>query len=700
MTGELHTLLRRQLARLDLLRPDVAPSPAAWQEFLQRVSCTYAAADQDRYTLERSLQVSSEEMQVVYENLRNSAASRAEREAQRLRAIVTAIGDGLAVLDEDGSVVFANPEACRLLGYAEGELDGERLLERLLHGPAGNRTVHVFQRLAAGPVRNDSTSFVTRDDRRLPVSCVLNPIQEHRRVVGAVLTFRDMTEAMAIRDQLVTARASAEAASRAKSDFLATMSHEIRTPMNGVIGMISLLRETELTPLQREYADTVMNSGNALVAIIDDILDFSKIEAGRLELENIAFDPGQVVDEVADLFAEAAQTRALDFDVFVDPMTPRQLSGDPGRLRQILTNLVANALKFTQCGHVHLEVRPSRNGIEFDVVDTGIGITPEQQAKLFSAFSQADSSTTRRFGGTGLGLAICRRLVELMGGTLTVTSRAGHGSTFHCRLPSATATPPGAERMPGEALLVAGADSTLGSLGARLVALGWKFDVVPDLSSALARLAAPMAPQLLVLRADTPAEALRKVLAEAPAIRLLLTTSRPASDIATLPSLPPGSRLLRLPARVAKLQGLLENGALPVSASSVPSGRLPTGRQVLLVEDNPINQRVALRMLERLGHLVHVCQNGVEAMAALQCGTFDLVLMDCQMPEMDGFETTRRIRAAEAPDRRLPILAMTANAMQGDRERCLAAGMDDYLSKPVRAADLADLLHRWLPTAT
>ena len=669
----------------------------------------------------------------------------------KLQAVMdAATHSSIIATDPDGVITLFNAGAERMLGYSAEEMIG-RKTPAVLHDTVevGRRAAELSDELGTdiepgfeafvakarrGTPDEREWTYVRKDGTRFPVLLsVTASIGAGGTVEGFLGVAADMTEPKRVEQELVRAKEAAEAATRAKSGFLAVMSHEIRTPMNGVIGMTQLLIDTELDSKQRHFAETIQASADSLLTVINDILDFSKIEAGKLTFETLDFDLRQAVESTLDLMSERAHSKGVELLGHVGLDVPSQLRGDSTRLRQVLNNLISNAVKFTEKGEVVVRVSKDSETaadatLRFEVEDTGIGISEDAQSRLFQAFQQADGSTTRKYGGTGLGLAIARQLVELMHGEIGAESTPGRGSTFHFtarlekQLHSVTPAPrrqfePASARL----LIVDDNITNLEIMSGEIDAWKMRSSVATNGRDALTLLqdanTANDPFNLVILDMEMPEMdgiALAGAIVSNPqfdGIRMIMLTSlghQPDQEtlrkhrIAACLSKPVKHSLF-FDCIATTLAGETQSIFRPAKLLSMDAMRSDSAREVriLVAEDNEINQQVALEQLRKLGHKADIVGNGIEALIAIEQKTYDIVFMDCMMPELDGYETSTRIRQIEqkrgglSGNGPLHIVAMTANAMQGDREKCLAAGMNDYLSKPVSTAELKRALDQW-----
>ncbi len=628
----------------------------------------------------------------------------------RLQALLNDCPVGTFLKTEYGRYVYTNEAMSRLVLSSERAAAVRAADDEVLRRGAPVQAVESHRTLE-GEVRQ----FLTC---RFPVTT-----EDGSRYVGGIAV--DLTERLELEHELARARDEAVVSARQKSAFLANMSHEIRTPMNGVIGLLGLLLDSPLNADQRDLAQTARSSAEALLTILNDILDFSKIEAGKLDFETLDFDVRTLCESTADLLVDSAQRKSLEIGYVLDSDIPQVLRGDPGRLRQVLLNLMSNALKFTQDGGVLLQVDQLERSedsvlLQFRVTDTGIGLSAPARESLFHPFTQGDASTTRRFGGTGLGLAISKELVQMMGGEIGVESEQGCGSTFWftgrfgCqRQESAEAEMPGTGDAP-HVLVVEDSVTSRHTIAMQLAAWNVNYDTSDDGVSALAMMrtrAVERAPyDLVIADQHLPGIDGTTLVRLGVANRkdfgsprfVLMTASHQPLDTATLAELGVGT-CLRKPIKPAFLFSAVFGRSMedrPPAAPALTETPVRHGRapRVLVADDNVVNQKVALRQLQRLGYAAETVGDGIEVLEAMSRITYDLVLMDCQMPEMDGYETTAHIRRLdEMRGTHVPVIALTASAGESDRQACLNAGMDDFLPKPVRENELAEMLQRWLP---
>ena len=663
------------------------------------------------------------------ERSRQAAHARAGRREAQVVGILQAAGDAFVSIDTHGNVTRWNTQAETIFGWPAEQARGRPLTDLIM--PDGQRHAHLagVQRLASGGQPHLLGQRVEVQARRRDGQ--LFPAELHVWASGDAdeVTFsafiRDITDRKLAENQIAAARDEALAASRMKSEFVANMSHEIRTPMNGVIGLTSLLLDTDLDARQRDYLTTVQNSADALLNVINDILDFSKIEAGKLDIDPVDFEPRAVVEDVVSLLAATAQAKGLEIAAVMNPAIPPALRGDAHRIRQILTNLVSNAVKFTAHGEVvvTVDIGEPHDGlwaVTFAVTDTGIGIPADRQASLFEAFTQADASTTRQYGGTGLGLTISRQLVELMDGSIGLHSEPGQGSRFHFTLPlpGAAAPLPGLQPDPelaGVRVLIVDDNMTNRTVVTDLLT-GWNMNAhaVADASQALTALreaadaGSPYAVALLDMHMPgLDGLDLARIISGDPALTdtsLAMLTStnqageaQAARDAGVLAYLTKPVRAAQLRTTLLQLLGRTATSA-PAKQTSITAQPGPAAH-ILIAEDNEVNQQVTTEMLAALGYTSDIAANGAQAVDMLQTGHYDAILMDCQMPVLDGYQATERIRRLPAPHNAVPVIALTASALASDQQRCRAAGMNDVLTKPLRKHDLQAYLTRFLPSS-
>ncbi|MEM9775301.1 MAG: ATP-binding protein [Chloroflexota bacterium] len=683
----MHKVLARQLKRIRLNEGEL-PNEAQWQRLLESVSRAYTQADQDRYLTERSLAISSEEMTTLYEDLRESAERQLQIVNEKLRSILDSVVDGIVVFNDAGHILSMNKAAENMFQVSLDEVVFIPFY-RFFCEENEQDCIELFSKSGQLEVMGKR-----KDGSKFPADLAVS-IGDQSQDSPHISIIRDITQRKAAQEAMLNAKNAAEDANRAKSEFLANMSHEIRTPLNAIIGLASLMRDTHLNLEQQDFIETIHSSGDSLLTIINDILDFSKVEAGQLELEHEPFSIRSVVENAVDLLGAKAADKGIRLLNVAEANVPQLITGDVTRVRQILVNLIGNAVKFTKEGFVKITVKaiqePTANLIQYSIQDTGIGIPADRIDQLFQSFSQVDSSTTRKYGGTGLGLAISKQLVELMGGRIWVESETAKGSTFHFTMKAdqPVYTSPIPKRTSVEIGIIGLTKEETDVVSENLTFWGFQpihLSKVQD-SVNYPAMAVLIANHEMMLRID------HKFL-DLSIIQIVPYGYRRSTHTLKL-----NEQIVRQPLKASSIYNALNyliknqihQSTLARAEETEPPKQLSL-LKILLVEDNLINQKVALTMFKRIGCQASVANNGQEALNALKIDLYDLVLMDIQMPIMGGIETTKIIRQEWPAAHQPHIIAMTANALAGDKESYLTAGMDGYISKPVRMEELQKVI--------